>query len=161
VKADIDAKRENPEHESAPWTLAALRKRWNSEKGELALELPDGTHSAPDISYWTAPRHPEDRHGAVNVVPDLAVEVLSPRTRANDLGAKRDAYLRAGARELWLVDPPARTVTRVHPDAGEALLTGNERLQSTLLPGFSHKPGRPRPLQRHAGLVFRNSRRFR
>jgi Uma2 family endonuclease len=104
---------------------------------DVLVALPDGTHSAPDISFWTAPRHPENRHGAVDVVPDLAVEVMSPRTRANDLGAKRDAYMRAGVRELWLVDPPAQTVRRVFPNAGEVLLTGNDHLQSTLLPGFS------------------------
>jgi hypothetical protein len=35
------------------------------------------------------------------------------------------------------VDPPAHTVARVCPDAGEAVLTGHDHLQSTLLPGFS------------------------
>lgn len=101
------------------------------------MALPDGTHSAPDISFWTAPRHPENRHGVVDVVPDLAVEVLSPRTRANDLGAKRAAYMRVGVRELWLVDSPAQTVMRVCPYTTEVILTGHDQLQSELLPGFS------------------------
>jgi Uma2 family endonuclease len=86
--------------------FAALRA-WQKETSaggllaqDVLVALPDGTHSAPDISFWTALRRPGNRHGAVDVVPDLAVEVLSPRTRANDLGAKRDAYMRAGVREL-------------------------------------------------------------
>ncbi len=36
VKADMDAKKDDPEHKSVPWTLAALRKRWNEVKGEVA-----------------------------------------------------------------------------------------------------------------------------
>ncbi len=36
VKADMDAKKADPEHESVPWTLAALRQRWNQVKAEVA-----------------------------------------------------------------------------------------------------------------------------
>ena len=36
VKADIDAKRSDPTHESIPWTLPALRKEWNQVKDEIA-----------------------------------------------------------------------------------------------------------------------------
>ena len=36
VKADMDAKKANPEHESVPWTLKALRQRWNQVKAEVA-----------------------------------------------------------------------------------------------------------------------------
>jgi putative transposase len=36
VKADMDAKQADPEHESVPWTLLALRKRWNQVKDEVA-----------------------------------------------------------------------------------------------------------------------------
>jgi putative transposase len=36
VKADMDAKRLDPSHESVNWTQAALRKVWNQVKGEVA-----------------------------------------------------------------------------------------------------------------------------
>jgi putative transposase len=36
VKADMDAKQADPEHQSVPWTLEALRQRWNQVKGEVA-----------------------------------------------------------------------------------------------------------------------------
>jgi len=36
VKADLDAKKENPHHVQVPWTLEALRKRWNQVKDEVA-----------------------------------------------------------------------------------------------------------------------------
>jgi len=36
VKADLDAKKEDPNHVPIPWTLKALRKRWNQAKDEVA-----------------------------------------------------------------------------------------------------------------------------
>lgn len=36
VKADMDARRKAPEYERVKWTLAALRKRFNAVKGEVA-----------------------------------------------------------------------------------------------------------------------------
>ena len=36
VKADLDAKKQDPRHEPVPWSLAALRKKWNEVKGEVA-----------------------------------------------------------------------------------------------------------------------------
>lgn len=83
--------------------------------------------------------------GEVDVIPDLVVEVLSPSTRANDLGPKRAVYMRAGVRELWLADPDARTLTRMLADSGrsvgarEEALGMNETLRSELLAGFELK----------------------
>ncbi len=36
VKADMDAKRADPTHDSVPWNLYALRKRFNAEKAAIA-----------------------------------------------------------------------------------------------------------------------------
>ncbi len=36
VKADLDAKQADPEHQSVPWTLEALRRRWNQVKDQVA-----------------------------------------------------------------------------------------------------------------------------
>jgi len=36
VKADLDARKKDPSHASVPWTLEALRKRWNQVKREVA-----------------------------------------------------------------------------------------------------------------------------
>ena len=52
--------------------------------------------------------------------PVLVVEVLSPSTRSFDRIQKRQAYLRGGAAEYWIVDPSKRTVTIVRADAPEA-----------------------------------------
>jgi putative transposase len=36
VKADLDAREQDPEHESVPWNLAALRRRWSARKEQIA-----------------------------------------------------------------------------------------------------------------------------
>lgn len=45
-------------------------------------------------------------HGA----PDLAVEVLSPRTAKRDRGYKMELYAKCGVREYWIVDPVGESV---------------------------------------------------
>jgi Uma2 family endonuclease len=58
--------------------------------------------------------------------PSLAVEVLSDSTRGRDLVLKREAYLRWGIAEYWIVNPEKREVTVVRP-------TGDETRTDTLV----------------------------
>jgi Uma2 family endonuclease len=118
--------------------------RWQERTGDAGLLLqdvfvtmPGGQYLAPDIAWWSASRHPALSEGAIESVPDLVVEVLSPATRANDLGVKRELYLDSGVRELWLADPGSRTVTLVQP-AGEGSVVIGEAgtLYSKLIEGF-------------------------
>jgi len=110
---------------------------------DVFVALPGASRPAPDISWWSAERRPSTPPGALQwgirqSVPDLVVEVLSPSTRANDLGVKREIYMRSGVRELWLVDPDARTVTRVRPDESpDEILDEGSILTSELLEGFA------------------------
>ena len=115
-------------------------RRWQAGGGgrvlaEAFVRVGDG-FLAPDVAWWPADRLPDIGPGALDVVPALVVEVLSPATRANDLGPKRQAYLAAGVGELWLVDPAGRSVTVVTPD-GERVLTAGDDLRSSLLTGFA------------------------
>jgi Uma2 family endonuclease len=64
--------------------------------------------------------------------------VLSPSTRANDEGVKRELYIHSGVHELWLVDPDARTVTRVRLEVSpDEVLDEGSTLTSDLLNGFA------------------------
>jgi Uma2 family endonuclease len=117
-------------------------RAWQIEHGERGRVLTDvfvrvgDGYLAPDVAWWGAGREPEIGPGAVEAVPDLVIEVQSPATRGNDLGAKRQQYLRAGVRELWLADPGDRSVLCVDA-AGERRLARTDMLESPdLLPGF-------------------------
>jgi Uma2 family endonuclease len=133
---------------SAQGELYLALRRWQEDTADQGLvlqdvfvALPQGSIVAPDVCWWSAerlpppPRHVLDR--AKQLIPDLVVEVLSPSTRANDEGIKRELYMDSGVRELWLVDPDAHTITRVSPDAADEVLSDGESLRSDLLPGFT------------------------
>jgi Uma2 family endonuclease len=77
----------------------------------LDVLLPKGIASPiqPDLVVFRKGNEPApDR--AFEGVPDLVVEVLSPRTRRRDKTLKFGAYEEAEVPEYWLVDPDARTV---------------------------------------------------
>ena len=76
--------------------------------------------------------------GFGDVVPDLAVEVLSPEDRARYVLDKVGEYLQAGVRLVWVVDPKReravayRSLTDVTNLGPDDLLDGGE-----VVPGFS------------------------
>jgi Uma2 family endonuclease len=130
---------------SAQGELYVALHRWQEVTGgeglllqDVFVAFPDGSRPAPDIAWWSAEHRPPVVRGAMQRIPDLVIEVLSPSTRANDLGVKRDLYMHSGVGELWLVDPHARTITRVRPEsASDEVLGEGETLRSELLDEFA------------------------
>jgi Uma2 family endonuclease len=83
--------------------------------GPLPIRLWPGKIREPDIVFLA--RQHEDRRGVQFWgVPDLAVEVLSPRTDTSsgtervDRKKKFEEYAEAGISEYWLADTQARTI---------------------------------------------------
>lgn len=72
--------------------------------------------------------------------PDVIVEILSPRTRQVDLVPKKKVYAAKGVTELWIVDPPARTVSvyELQKSAGEPreIVSETGALESVFFPGL-------------------------
>ncbi len=64
----------------------------------------------PDLVFVAAERGGIVTDRAVEGVPDLIIEILSPATTRRDRVAKMNAYARHGVRHYWLVDPEARTL---------------------------------------------------
>ncbi len=64
----------------------------------------------PDILFVTKDRASIIREKGAFGAPDLVIEILSPATANRDRTVKAKLYARAGVRELWLVDPDAKTV---------------------------------------------------
>ena len=55
--------------------------------------------------------------------PDMVMEILSPSTGRHDRLVKSQAYLKAGVREYWIVDPDTRTVQICILENGKYVMT--------------------------------------
>lgn len=113
-----------------------------AETGFLLSRSPD-TVRAPDAAFVAAARVPRGRTvGYFDGAPDLAVEVMSPtdlhdaaaRARAE---AKLQAWLDAGCREAWAIDPSSRTISIYRPAAPISILRGSDTLSSAVLTGLT------------------------
>jgi len=89
----------------------------------------------PDVLV-TAPDDPVRPGADPGGIPLVVFEVLSPSTARRDRELKTGIYVRAGVREVWIVDPDAGTV-EVHTAAGVERFTGDGRASSAALPGFT------------------------
>jgi Uma2 family endonuclease len=78
--------------------------------------------------------------------PDLAIEILSPRTARKDLGVKYRLYESRGVREYWVVDPDARVIHAwtLEGSAGfgeERISEAGQSAGSAVLEGFAVEAG--------------------
>ncbi len=78
----------------------------------LTTVLDDRNAPEPDLSAILAARTDIVQAGFPRGAPDLAIEVLSPSNKDNDLIRKKRLYAAHGVREYWIVDGDAETVTR-------------------------------------------------
>lgn len=107
----------------------------------------------PDVSFISFDRLPADQPdpvGHCRVVPDLAVEVISPNDLYGEVDDKVDEYLAAGVRLVWVVNPRNRTVRVRRADGGDttvgngAEIDGGDVLRGFRCPVSSFFPS-PRP----------------
>ena len=75
--------------------------------------------------------------GHMPIVPDLAVEVISPKDVHYKVIEKVQEYLDAGFPLVWVLDPAGRTLT-IYPNGGPQLfLSGDDEATcEDVLPGF-------------------------
>jgi len=95
----------------------------------------------PDLAFISADRWPINRRvprtAAWDVIPDLAVEVISPTNTAKEVMDKLAAYFRAGVRLVWVVYPNHEQVyVYDSPTSVRILKVGNELDGGAVLPGF-------------------------
>lgn len=67
----------------------------------------------PDIAgYFTLPTIPDGEDDLIKVsqMPDLAIEILSPRQSMSYLVRKIGAYFELGVQSCWLVEPATETI---------------------------------------------------
>ncbi|MFN0094194.1 MAG: Uma2 family endonuclease [Dehalococcoidia bacterium] len=125
-------------HQDATLDLAvALRRFADSDGGwagvsPLGVTLSDDVVFEPDAMYVSEARSHILSERGVDGAPDLVVEVAPPSTRRYDRRDKLPAYFEAGVREVWIVDPEARTLTVVTV-AGETTVPFGDEIPSTVV----------------------------
>jgi Uma2 family endonuclease len=93
----------------------------------------------PDLAYVSRQRWQRPTQtGAWTVVPDLAVEVISPTNRAPEVLQKIDEYFAAGVRLVWVIYCEPRKVYVYRSNLDIQVLAPQDTLDGdAVIPGFS------------------------
>lgn len=104
------------------------------------MRLAPGLVRIPDVSFvsWDHFPNRELPAGPVpDMVPDLAVEVISEGNTEDEMKRKLDEYFSAGARLVWYVYPPERSVHVYQSPMEARVLSQDDVLDGgAVLPGF-------------------------
>jgi Uma2 family endonuclease len=121
------------------WLLTRPRPRGRVMDGDVGFRLATGTLVGVDVAYVSselAAATPESQAIFLGG-PTLAVEVLSPSDKQEDIDDKIAAYLEAEVPLVWVVQPRFRTVTVYRPDSEPRLYTIRDEIDAEPhLPGF-------------------------
>ena len=106
---------------------------------ENLYALSPNTRRAPDLAVILGDRHAElENAKVIPIVPDVAIEVLSPSETQRMIFRKLKQYFEAGVKEVWLIDPETQTVEIwTSPNPPDRDLSVGDILTSPLLPGFT------------------------
>ena len=115
-----------------------------SDCGYQCFPRSPGKVRRPDVSFLRREKLPNGQFfdGHVPIVPDLIIEVVSPRDITETLEVKIAEYQEAGVSSVWVISPKARTCT-IHRLNGHSqrLSEGDTITEPELLPGFSCRVG--------------------
>jgi Uma2 family endonuclease len=105
------------------------------------LPLPKVRNRRPDVAFVSYKRWPQQRpappENAWDVVPELAVEVVSPTDGVEELMDKITEYFQASVQLVWVVYPTHRMIHVYESLTKIRVLTVSDELEGgTILPGF-------------------------
>lgn len=115
-----------------------LGRVYAAETG-FKIESDPDTVRAPDVAFIRKERLPDtEPKGYPAYAPDLVGEVLGADDRPGEVLAKVGAWLDAGVKLVWVVDPGKRIARVYRADGGESQLQGGDSLDGEdVVPGFS------------------------
>jgi Uma2 family endonuclease len=103
------------------------------------MRLGSGLVRAPDLSFTRWSKFPQGQRSAgpiADLVPDLAIEVLSASNTPGEIARKIGEYFSAGTELVWIVDPVRRVVVVHTAPATRTTLTEADTLDGAdVLPG--------------------------
>ena len=92
----------------------------------------------PDVAFVPTSQLDGDENTGFLIPPDLAIEVVSPTDVQWRVVDKAFAYLNAGTRLVWVLDPRSKTVTVYRSEKDIALLRYEDTLMGEdVVPGFT------------------------
>lgn len=143
----IPKKKPAPNEQHGVTTMNVLSPLWHHAKetrcGRVVNNVmcnppDDGTNVyLPDISYYLDNARPVVTQGSVPLLPDLAIEVKSPRNTYNELRERAHYYLAKGTKMVWLVYSAKRQVEVLTADDFELLNESDTLTAEDLLPDFA------------------------
>lgn len=125
--------------------LKAFVRRYKSGRvrvGEVGIYTrrnPDTVRGA-DVAYISHERYAQrkQKHGYLDVAPELVVEIMSPDDRWSEVMEKLREYFAIGVKLVWVADPEARIVYAYRSLTDVREFTDSETLiGDDVLPGFS------------------------
>jgi Uma2 family endonuclease len=102
----------------------------------------EGNGYAPDLSFVGSEKM-KLLNGKLRVqrlVPDVAVDIVSPDDGFETLMKRTQRYLKAGSKEVWILSIEMREAY-VFSDKQRVILDENQEFRSNLIPGFSIRLG--------------------
>ncbi len=106
----------------------------------FVLNAARNLHRRPDVAFVSYARWPTSvvaREPAWNVVPDLAIEIVSPSNFAEEIDRKITDYFQAEVRLVWVVYPDSGRVYVYQSPTRVSILERTDTLDGgDVLPGF-------------------------
>jgi Uma2 family endonuclease len=120
---------------------------WNAGLGRVQMEMlfliipAKNLQRRPDLSFVSFKRWPRGRvvpkTNAWDVVPNLAIEVVSPTNTANGVMEKIHEYFEAGVERLWVIYPEFAEIYDYNSSTSVQILTRGQTIDGgTVLPGL-------------------------
>jgi Uma2 family endonuclease len=136
-------------YSSITGALFLLLSAWAEGKGrvviEWAIKLTRDRQDwvpVPDLTYVSYNRLAADWFAdeACPVIPELAIEIISPGQTFGEMTEKATNYLNAKVLRVWVVDAKAKTITIFYPDAPPQTKRGKDSLEDSLFEGLQITP---------------------
>ena len=141
----------------ASWIASRMDRRLGSHaeshglgtgvvEGLFILDPVRDVRRRPDVAFVSAEKWPLNRpipeSGDWELIPDLAVEVISPNDVFQDVLAKMREYFRLGVKQVWIVLPVDREIYVYDSPRDLCILTADNELDGgALLPGLRLQVG--------------------
>lgn len=116
---------------------------------EMVFVLAPRLKRRPDLAFLTISKWPPDQppppEGDWEIIPDLAVEVVSPNNQYSKIIQKLREYFAAGVTEVWVVVPESRIVQVFRGIDDVRTVEADQELTSDMIPGWSMNVGKLLP----------------